>query len=98
MKINIKKHGDSVTVALDGRLDTKTAPELEAKISDLKGANDVVLDLEKVDYVSSAGLRVILSMQKTVSGKGGMKVINVDSNVMDIFEVTGFSEILNIEQ
>ena len=98
MKINIKKHGDSVTVALDGRLDTKTAPELETKIPDFKNANDIILDLAKVDYVSSAGLRVILSMQKTVSGKGGMKVINVDNNVMDIFEVTGFSEILNIEQ
>ena len=85
-------------VALDGRLDTVTAPELELAMKDtLADANGVTLDFEKLEYVSSAGLRVILSIQKNMAEKGGLKVTNVNDIIMEIFDVTGFAEILTIE-
>lgn len=98
--MNIKKtqNADALTIALEGRLDTSTAPELEAELkSSLDGVSQLVFDMEKLDYISSAGLRVLLSAQKTMTKKGQMKVIHVNETVMEIFEVTGFSDILTIE-
>ena len=85
-----------MTVAISGRVDTVTAPELENYIfENVEGIKELVLDLKDMSYTSSAGLRVILKAHKTMSSKGSMKIINVQSDVMDIFEITGFSDILN---
>ena len=88
----------SLNVVLDGRLDTTTAPELEQQIKeDIEGVKELTFDMEKLDYISSAGLRVLLSCQKIMSKQGNMVVKNVSEEVMEIFEVTGFSDILTIE-
>lgn len=100
VKMIIKKtqNAASMTIALEGRLDTTTAPELEAELkASLDGVTELVFDMEKLDYISSAGLRVLLSAQKVMVKKGGMKLIHVNETVMEIFEVTGFSDILSIE-
>ena len=83
---------------LEGRLDTVTAPQFEAELKEsLEGVSSLVLDFGDLEYISSAGLRVLLSAQKTISGHGEMKVINVNETIMEIFEVTGFSDILTIQ-
>ena len=80
-----------------GRLDTTTSPELEHLLADLlPGLTELTLDFEKLDYISSAGLRVLLMAQKTMNRQGSMQVIHVGPQIMDIFEVTGFSDILTI--
>ncbi len=87
-----------LTVAPEGRLDTTTAPELEAEISDvLDEVDELVMDLKGLDYLSSAGLRVLLAAQKRMNTHGKMKVTNVNETIMEIFEVTGFTDILTIE-
>ena len=86
------------TLALIGRLDTVTAPELEAEMSALlSSADSLVLDMEKLEYISSAGLRVILKTQKALAQKAGLKLIHVSDEVMEVFEITGFSDFLTIE-
>ena len=98
--LNIQKTNeeDGILYELEGRLDTVTAPELEESLQEsLKETANLVLDLEKLDYISSAGLRVLLSAQKIINDKGTMKVIHVNDTIMEIFEVTGFNEILTIE-
>lgn len=98
--LNIKKEqdNDKLTFALEGRLDTVTSPELEGEIKDsLDGVKELVMDFENLEYISSAGLRVLLSAQKTMMQQGSMKVINVNDIVMEIFDVTGFGDILTIE-
>ena len=98
MKIDKKLEGSTLTLALEGRLDTTTAPELEQVIrAELDKADALVLDFGKLDYISSAGLRVLLSAHKAMSKKGGMKVTHVNEMVMEVFEVTGFSDILTVE-
>ncbi len=98
MKISKTQNGSNVEFALEGRLDTMTAPELEAALkSDIDTAESIVLDFSKLDYISSAGLRVLLSAHKAMSGKGGMKVMHVNEIVQEVFDVTGFSDILTIE-
>ena len=98
MTITKKQNGTALEIALEGRLDTMTAPELEAELKQsLEGADSLVLDFGKLDYISSAGLRVLLSAHKTMSPKGGMKVTNVNEIVREVFEVTGFADILTIE-
>lgn len=93
-----KKNTEAVALALIGRLDTVTAPELEAEIvAILPTADSLVLDMEKLDYISSAGLRVILKTHKALSPKAGLKLINVSDNVKEVFEITGFSDFLTIE-
>lgn len=88
----------ALTVALAGRLDTVTAPELEAELkASLDGVRELAIDLAELEYVSSAGLRVLLSAQKIMNKQGEMKVLHVSDTVMEIFEVTGFSDILTIE-
>ncbi|MCR5795560.1 MAG: STAS domain-containing protein [Solobacterium sp.] len=98
MTINKIENGKELTIELEGRLDTTTSPELEKEMSEsLDGIESLTLDLEKLDYISSAGLRVLLSAQKVMNRQGKMKVIHVNEIIMEIFEVTGFSDILTIE-
>ena len=97
LNINKNVKDGAITFALDGRLDTVTAPELEKEIKEsLPGLTELTFDLEKLEYVSSAGLRVFLSAQKVMNAQGEMKVCHVNETVMEIFEVTGFSDILTI--
>ena len=96
MKINFNNNNGILNVALDGRLDTTTAPELESFFAEnYKGTESIVIDCEKLLYVSSAGLRVLLATQKKT--KGAMKLTNVCELVMEVFEMTGFADILVIE-
>lgn len=98
MDISRKQEGTVLEIALQGRLDTMTAPELEAELNkSLKDADSLVLDFSKLEYISSAGLRVLLTAHKAMSAKGGMKVTNVNEIVREVFEVTGFADILTIE-
>ena len=98
LQIEKKKDNEKLTMTLEGRLDTNTAPELEEALSNVDDdVTELVFDLEKLDYISSAGLRVLLSAQKMMNEKGVMKVINASDDVLEIFEVTGFSDILTIE-
>ena len=98
LNINKELSGNALTVCLEGRLDTTTAPELEAELNgSLSGVEELTLNFEKLDYISSAGLRVLLSAQKQMNAKGGMKIVGVNDTIMEIFEVTGFSDILTIE-
>ena len=97
MTITKTQNGEALTIALEGRLDTMTSPELEAEMNkSLAGAETLVMDFSKLEYISSAGLRVLLSAHKAMSGKGGMKVTNVNDIVQEVFEVTGFADILDI--
>ena len=95
----IKEQNDKkLVVALDGRLDTNTSPNLEEELkATLPSVEDLVFDLTKLEYISSAGLRVLLSAQKTMNKQGSMVVKNVSEAVKEVFEVTGFSDILTIE-
>lgn len=98
--MNIQKtvSGTTLTVALEGRLDTTTAPKLEEELrSSVDGITRLVFDLAKLEYISSAGLRVLLAMQKLMNRQGAMLLRNVNEAVMEVFEVTGFSDILRIE-
>ena len=98
MTITKKQNGNALTLAVEGRLDTMTAPELEAELkASLDAAESLILDFGKLDYISSAGLRVLLSAHKVMSAKGGMKVTNVNEIVQEVFDVTGFADILTIE-
>ena len=87
-----------ITLKIIGRLDTTTAPELEATVDGcIAGLKDLVMDCSELEYVSSAGLRVILKAQKLMHAQGTMKVMNVNETIMEVFEITGFADILNIE-
>ena len=98
MKINYNRDAEKLTVAPEGRIDTMSAPIFEKEVGELlAGVSDLVLDMTKVEYVSSAGLRVILKVQKVMFNQGKMKLIGVNESVMEVFEITGFSNILKIE-
>ncbi len=98
LNINKTIEDKTLTVTLEGRLDTTTAPQLESELkSELAGVETLVMDFEKLEYISSAGLRVLLSAQKVMNKQGEMKVVHVSDVINEIFEVTGFSDILNIE-
>ena len=98
MTIDIKKNTDETIIEIVGRLDTITAPALEKTINeDIGDTKNLVLDLKGMEYISSAGLRVILGAQKKMQKLGSMKVINVSESVMDVFSMTGFADILVIE-
>ena len=98
MTIEKNLNGKALEISLEGRLDTMTAPDLEAELSQsIPDAETLTLDFSKLEYISSAGLRVLLSAHKAMSAKGGMKVTNVNEVVREVFEVTGFSDILTIE-
>lgn len=98
LNINKTIEDKTLTVTLEGRLDTTTAPQLESELkSELAGVTTLVMDFEKLEYISSAGLRVLLSAEKVMNKQGKMKVVHVSDVINEIFEVTGFSDILNIE-
>ena len=98
MTNSISKNGTTTTIIFEGRLDTTTAPKLEKTLEqNLENTKDLVFDFEKLEYVSSAGLRVLLSTHKKISKTGTFKLINVGKMVMDVFEMTGFADILTIE-
>ena len=97
LKIDKEITGEQAIFLLEGRLDTITAPELEKELKEtLTGINDLTLDFTKLEYLSSAGLRVLLAAQKIMMKQGEMKVTHVNETIMEIFEITGFSDILNI--
>ena len=99
MTINKNQEGTKLEIALEGRLDTMTAPSLEEEVKNsVEGITELVFDLQDLVYVSSAGLRVLLSAQKTMNKQGSMTIKNANEEVMEIFEVTGFIDILNIEE
>ena len=98
MTITKKQNGTHLEIALEGRLDTVTAPELEKELNaSLAAADTLTLDFENLAYISSAGLRVLLSAHKTMRAKGGMKIVSVNELVREVLEVTGFADILTIE-
>ena len=98
MNITKKMNGTALEIAAEGRLDTMTAPELEASLKEsLDSADTLTLDFGNLDYISSAGLRVLLAAHKVMSAKGGLKVKGANEVVREVFEVTGFSDILDIE-
>ncbi len=98
MKINQNRSAEKLTFTLEGRLDTTTAPELEAVINGMDDAvKDLVIDMKGVEYISSAGLRVLLAAQKKMDRIGTLKLVGVCDSVMEVFEMTGFSDILVIE-
>ena len=98
LSINKTRDGGKLCVALEGRLDTTTAPELEASLKEeLDTVNELIIDLAKLEYISSAGLRVLLAAQKAMMKQGSMVVTNPNDVISEIFEVTGFSTILTIE-
>ena len=98
LNIEKKTDGSSLNIALEGRLDTMTSPQLEETLKDsLDGVTSLIMDFEKLEYISSAGLRVLLSAQKIMNKQGEMKLIHVNEVIKEIFEVTGFTDILTIE-
>ena len=98
MTIEIKRNANQTTIDLVGRLDTLTAPALEKTIAESIGSDEnLVLDFKRIEYISSAGLRVLLGAQKRLQKSGSMKLVNVSEDVMEVFEMTGFADILTIE-
>ena len=98
MTIEIIRNAEEATIEVAGRLDTTTAPSLDKTINeDIKDVKELILDLKGLEYISSAGLRVLLSAQKKMQKIGSMKVKNVCEEVMEVFEMTGFADILTIE-
>ena len=98
MQLTKKVEGTKLTIAVEGRLDTSTAPELEKEIEgSLDGITEMVLDFEKLDYLSSAGLRVMLYTHKIMSERNGLKMIHVNDVVREVFDVTGLADVLTIE-
>ena len=91
-------NGESATLIVSGRLDTQTAPEMEAELDAvLSGLKELTFDMTNLEYVSSAGLRVILKAQKAMNAQGSMKLTGVNDNIMEVFDITGFLDILTIE-
>ena len=98
MTITKNQKDSQLTVELEGRLDTTTAPDLEKEFStSLDGITELLLDLEKLEYISSAGLRVLLATQKKMNVQGSMKLVHVNETIMEVFDITGFTDILTIE-
>lgn len=97
MTITKNAEATKLTLAIEGRIDTTTAPQFEAEIDAIADVTELVLDFAGVEYISSAGLRVVLKAQKLMNQKGKMKLTNVNDDVMDVFDITGFLDILTIE-
>lgn len=98
MTINKFCDGERLTVELIGRLDTNTSPILEGELaSSIDGVKELILDFKGIDYISSAGLRVLLQAQKIMNKQGSMRLTNVNDSVMEVFEITGFADILTVE-
>ena len=98
MDVIKKENGSNLTVAVVGRLDTTTAPQLEGELkASFASCEEMELDFSDLEYISSAGLRVVLAAHKAMNAKGGLKVTHVKPDIMEVFEITGFSDILTIE-
>ena len=98
MNIEKRLNGEAATLVVIGRLDTQTAPELEKELdSVVSGLKELTFDMSGLEYVSSAGLRVILKAQKIMNSQGSMKLTGVDDSIMEVFDITGFLDILTIE-
>ena len=98
MTIEIKKEAKSLILKIAGRLDTTSAPEMEKAVKEnISGVEKLIIDMEKLEYISSAGLRVLLSANKKMDEQGSMKIKNVSEAIMEVFEITGFADILDIE-
>ena len=98
MEIKKNQNGDALEIALIGRLDTTTAPMLETEVKENLGdVKNLTFDFAELEYISSAGLRVLLAAQKIMNVNGKMVIKNANSDIMDVFEITGFSDILTIE-
>lgn len=98
MTINKTTGSDKLIISIEGRLDAATAPQLEKEVSEsIEGVKNLEFDFEKLEYISSAGLRVLLSAQKTMNKQGSMTVVHVNETIMEIFEVTGFNDVLTIQ-
>ena len=98
MTVNQIPEGKKLTIVVSGRLDTNSSPELEAVLrQSVSGVTELVFDFSGVEYLSSAGLRVLLAAQKVMNRQGSMKLIGVSADVMEVFEITGFSDILTVE-
>ncbi len=98
MNINMNKEGTTLAIELEGRLDTTTAPQLEAALKEnVNGCESLIMDFAKLEYISSAGLRVLLAEQKVMNKQGKMVIKNVNETIMEVFEITGFADILTIE-
>ncbi len=99
MKIEFKHDDDQLTAAISGRIDTNSAPEAEEQIlNQLDGVKKLVLDFKEVDYISSAGLRVLLLLHKQMLAEEGLTIININETVREVLEITGFLDILNVEE
>ncbi len=98
MNIQVKKDNEVLSIELEGRLDTTTAPQLEKTLkTEVADHTKLIFDFEKLDYISSAGLRVLLAAQKVMNRQGEMKILHVNETIMEVFEVTGFIDILTVE-
>ncbi len=98
METSMNREGNKLTVAITGRLDTLSSPDFEKEMEPaIQGITDLVIDLKNLDYISSAGLRVLLGLAQTMEDQGKMVVTNPNDAVMDVFSVTGFDDILTIE-
>lgn len=98
MKITKTTNGTSFKLELEGRLDTTTAPELEAAVKEnIEGVSELVMDFAKLDYISSAGLRVLLATQKIMNKQGKMIIRNANDDIKEVFDITGFADILTVE-
>ncbi len=98
MEIIKNRVDNNLDLALIGRLDTTTAPELEAVVKEnVEGVTALTLDFAKLEYISSAGLRILLASQKIMNKQGSMVIRNVNADIMEVFEITGFSDILTVE-
>ena len=98
MEITVNKNGTKLTISPIGRVDTTTAPELQAAVDEnIGGVTDLTFDLKKLNYLSSAGLRVLMSAQKIINKQGQMRLVNINEAVMDIFDMTGLTDVFEIE-
>lgn len=97
MEINKSRKDSELIISLEGRLDTNTASDLENEVHDLTGIKKLIFDFEKLDYISSAGLRILLSCQKIMNKQGKMIVKNANASIQEVFDITGFSDILTVE-
>lgn len=97
MNVTKAMDGNKLTIAVEGRLDTNTAPELQKEITNIGDVDELIFDFSNLVYISSAGLRVLMIAQKAMSSKGGVKIINASEDVKEIFDITGFSSILTVE-
>jgi len=97
MNIVESKNGAELTLKIEGRLDTTTSPVLEERLNSLEGVTELIIDCEALEYISSSGLRCLLKAQKIMNANGSMKVVHVNELVAEVFDITGFSDILTIE-